>query len=171
MCDEPAFEPGGPPEYCDTPELQAAWRRVEAFDASQAVSAKLSQLSVTLARMAEIMDSEQSAPLNWARAQLETWRERVRDTPPSTSPAEFELLDEQALSFILGEPALHAAYDVANGREMLEIVALQLAALPSRGEQGPLSPDDLRHKGVLKELRATLDEQVANGLRRLRSHD
>jgi len=124
-----------------------------------------------LARMAEIIDAEDSASLNWARAQLEVLRERVRDMPPPTSRAEFELLDKETLSFILGEPTLHAAYDVATGMETLEIFAPQLETLRAQGERRLLSDDELRHTAVLEELRATLDDEIRSGLRRLRSLD
>ncbi|HUY87266.1 MAG TPA: hypothetical protein VMV10_00885 [Pirellulales bacterium] len=121
--------------------------------------------------MAEIIDAEDSASLNWARAQLEVLRERVRDMPPPTSRAEFELLDKETLSFILGEPTLHAAYDVATGMETLEIFAPQLETLRAQGERRLLSDDELRHTAVLEELRATLDDEIRSGLRRLRSLD
>jgi hypothetical protein len=160
-----------PPDDRDTHEYQAVWRRVEAFEASQPVSEKLCCLIATLSRVAEIIDAEESTSLSWARARLETWRERVRDMPPSTSRAEFALLDKETLSFILGESTLHAAYDVATGMESLEIVVSQLAALKAQDEQSPLPDDERRHMAMLEELRATLDEEVRSGLRRLRSCD
>ena len=171
MCDDSDFELGLPPDFCNTPELQAAWRRVEAFDASRPVSEKLAGLLGTLGRMAQLLDAEQSASLDRTRAQLDAWQKRVRDMPPDASRAEVELLDKQTLSFILGEPALHAAYEAASGLEMLEIVVPQLAALKSQAQRSPLSADERRHLGVLKKLRATLDEQVRDGLSRLRSPD
>lgn len=103
------FEQEVPPDFCDTPELQAAWRRVEAFDASQPVCEKLADLAKTLARVAEI--------------------------------------------------------------RMLEIVAPQIEALRAQGERNPLSDDERRQLAKLDDLRATLDEEVCNGLRRLRSFD
>lgn len=171
MCEGPDFEQGAPPDYCDTPESRAVWRRVEAFAVSQSVAEMLADLTETLARMAEIIDAENASSLSWTRVELETWLKRVRSMSASTSRAEFNLLDAEALSFFLGDPTVRAAYDTASSMESLEIVVSQLAALQAQDEQSPLSADEFCHKQALEDLRATLDEEVRDGLRRLRSHD
>lgn len=165
------FEQELPPDYCDTPELQAAWRRVEAFDASQPVCEKLADLAKTLVRVAEIILAEQSPSLSWAQFELEKLQERVKSMSPAASRPEFERLTEETLSSILSEPKLHAAYDAASSMEMLEIVAPQIEALRGEGERNPLSDDERRQLAKLDDLRATLDEEVCNGFRRLRSFD
>jgi len=75
------------------------------------------------------------------------------------------------LSSILGEPRLHAAYDAACSMEMLEIIAPQIEALRARDERSPLSDDERRHLATLDDLRAMLNEEIGNGIRRLRSID
>lgn len=114
MCEDLEFEHGAIPDHCDTPESRAVWRRAEAFAISQPVAEKLADLVETLARMAMIMDAEVAASSSWARVELETWLNRVRGMPPTTSRAELKLLDAEALSFFLSDPKLHAAYDAAS---------------------------------------------------------
>lgn len=169
MCEGSDFESDSPPDDRDTPECQAVWQRVEAFETSQPISEKLSRLIATLARMAEILDAEDLASLSWARARLDSWRERVRRMPSSMSRADFELLDKESLSFILGERTLHAAYDVASGMEALEVIAAQLEVLRVQGERSLLSDGERERLAALQELRATLDEEVRDGMHRLRS--
>lgn len=89
--------------------------------------------------------------------------------PSSMSRADFELLDKEALSFILGERTLHAAYDVASGMEALEVIAAQLEVLRVQGERRLLSDGERERLAALQELRATLDEEVRDGMHRLRS--
>jgi hypothetical protein len=171
MCEDSDIEPEPQSDDRDTHENQAVWRRVEAFEASQPASEKLVHLAATLARMAEIIDAEDAASMAWARARLDKWLERVRRMPPSASRAELELLDQETLSFILGDRTLHAAYDVANGMEALEVIVAQLEALRVQGERRLLSDDERERLAALEELRATLDEEVRDGMHRLRTLD
>lgn len=171
MCEDLEFEHGALPDHCDTPESRAVWRRAEAFAISQPVAEKLADLVETLARMAMIIDAEVAASSSWARVELETWLNRVRGMPPTTSRAELKLLDAEALSFFLSDPKLHAAYDAASSMETWEVIAAQLEVLRVQAEQHRLSDDERRHMALLEELRAMLDEEVRNGRSRLRSLD
>jgi hypothetical protein len=81
------------------------------------------------------------------------------------------LLNDEALSYVLSEPKLFAAYDVAMSLESLEVVTPQLDALRAEGEQRPISDGERQLRKVLEDLAAMLNEAVRDGLRRLHATD